>query len=75
MADAAVVVAVVAVAAITAFVIDGEDVDNYLQNKKQKKRRHRMWMRQWLRARNDSQQRNTVYKLQQELLEVRCYCY
>lgn len=61
---------VIALAGLTAFLIDAEDVDYYLRRKLKKKRRHRFWQREWMKARNNPQQANTVYKLQQELLEV-----
>lgn len=60
---------VVSLAVATACIIDCEDVDDYLAKKKPK-RTHKCWQRPWLRARNDREQANTVYKLQRELLQV-----
>lgn len=58
----------VVLAAGAACLIDAEDMDKWL--KKKNKRQHRIWERPWLKSRNDPDQINTVYKLQQELLQV-----
>lgn len=48
------------------YMMDEEDM--YMLSKK--RRRHRFWTRTWFKARDDEHQINTMYKLQQELLQV-----
>lgn len=48
------------------FMMDDEDFWMLYQNKRQ----HRFWTRTWCQARDDEHQNNTMYKLQQELLQV-----
>lgn len=48
--------------------------DDYEGKTKKPKRKHRFWSRSWFCARNNAEQANTMYKLQQELLEVGLLC-
>lgn len=45
------------------FMVDDDEIE-------MGKRRHKFWTRKWFLARNDDEQVNTMYKLQQELLQV-----
>lgn len=54
------------------FFMNDEDEDDECM-RKNSKRKHRFWTRTWCCARNDEEQANTMYKLQQELLEVGYY--
>lgn len=48
------------------FMMDEEDLYMMYQNRQQ----HRFWTRTWCQSRDDEEQTNTIYKLQQELLQV-----